>query len=202
VTAALAETTPEATPTGTATCTVSAPATTADLITIRQAGGTITLRPAPRREPPFDDERDPTEVAGPHDRRLPFDTRQAPEGLRPTTRAMSPLRATLPDPSGWGRRLLLGIIETAGGKRPLHQLAPLLSQRVARGISADFERSAHLGNRHWTHSAIVRTVRASEPADGVAELSATLRAGPRVRAIAMRLEVRNGRWCCTRLILG
>jgi hypothetical protein len=48
----------------------------------------------------------------------------------------------------------------------------------------------------------VGSVRASEPADGIAELSATLRHGPRVRAVAMRLEVRHGRWCCTRLMLG
>jgi hypothetical protein len=45
-------------------------------------------------------------------------------------------------------------------------------------------------------------MRASEPVDNVAELSATVRVGERVRAVAMRLEVRHGRWCCTRLMLG
>jgi len=48
----------------------------------------------------------------------------------------------------------------------------------------------------------VRTGHASSPSEGVAELSATLQAGPRVRAIALRLEARHGRWRCTRLQLG
>jgi hypothetical protein len=115
---------------------------------------------------------------------------------------MSPLRATLPDPSVWARRLLIGIVETAGGRRPLHQLGALLSPGVATGLGADFERAAQNGPPHWISSATVRTVRSSEPVDGVAELSATVRSGARVRAIALRLEVRHGRWCCTRLLLG
>jgi hypothetical protein len=52
------------------------------------------------------------------------------------------------------------------------------------------------------HRANVRTVRSSQPSENVAELSATVGVGERVRAIAMRLEVRHGRWCCTKLMLG
>jgi hypothetical protein len=48
----------------------------------------------------------------------------------------------------------------------------------------------------------VRTVRASRPSENVAELSATVGVDDRVRAVAMRLEVRHGRWCCTKLVLG
>jgi hypothetical protein len=97
---------------------------------------------------------------------------------------------------------MIGITETAAGKRPLHQLSALLSPGVAHGLGADFERAAKSGAPHWTSTATVASVRASEPADGVAELSATVRHGKRVRAVAMRLEVRHGRWCCTRLMLG
>jgi hypothetical protein len=171
------------------------------VITIRRAGATIVVRPAPRREPPFDDELlDAQPAIGPFDQPLPFE--------RPRGRRMSPpaprsaLRAALPDPAQWGRRLLVGVVETAAGRRPLNQLTALVSPAVALGLRADFERAALRGKPHWTHRAMVRSVRASEPADEVAELSATVRAGERVRAIAMRLEVRHGRWCCTRLVLG
>ena len=73
---------------------------------------------------------------------------------------------------------------------------------MAHGLRVEFEHAARRGRPHWTHAATVRSVRACEPADDVAELSATVHAGQRVRAVAMRLEVRHGRWCCTRLVLG
>ncbi len=177
-------------------------AAVAELVLIgRSPGRTVTLRPAPPREPPFDDEIDALTVVGRHDRPLPFEPRHTAP-LSSVNRTMSPLRAALPDPSGWARRLLIGIIETAAGKRPLHQLAALLGPGVVSGLGADFERAARGGRPHWTSAATVRSVRSSEPVDGVAELSATLGTGSRVRAIAMRLEVRHGRWCCTRLLLG
>jgi hypothetical protein len=160
----------------------------------------LVLRPAPRREPPFDDELDPAGTPPLRDQPLlPF--------LVPTPR----LRRTvphhdrpreLPDPAGWARKLLVGIIEAAAGRRPLQQLAGALSRGVAAGLGADLERAARGHVPHWTHAARVQSVRASEPARGVAEISATLRTAARVHAVAMRLEARGGRWCCTRLQLG
>lgn len=172
-----------------------------NVITIRRAGGTIVVRPAPRREPPFDDELG-TELAPVtrYDRPLPFERPRRHLALQPS--APSPLRAALPDPVQWGRRLLVGVIETAGGRRPLNQLTTLLSPSVAYGLRSDFEYAARSGRPHWTHTASVRSMRSSEPAENIAELSATVRSGARVRAIAMRLEVRHGRWCCTRLVFG
>lgn len=166
----------------------------------RQPRHLTSVRPAPHREPPFDDEIQPPHLrpVGPLDRRLPFD-----EGRRVRVLAPGPMLArTLPDPVGWGRRLLVGIIETAGGRRPLQQLTALLSPAVASGLGADFERAAHLDAPHWTHAATVRSVHACVPAEGVAELNATVQAGRRVRAVALRLEERDGRWRCTRLQLG
>jgi hypothetical protein len=171
------------------------------MITIQRAAETIVVRPAPPREPPFDDEL-PSDVApvSPYDRQLPFDRPRRHLALQPP--APSALRAALPDPGQWGRRLLVGVIETAGGRRPLNQLTALLSPSVAKRLRADFERAARNGRPHWTHAATVRSMRVGEPADNVAELSATVCCGARVRAIALRLEVRHGRWCCTRLVLG
>jgi uncharacterized protein DUF6459 len=160
----------------------------------------MTVRPAPRREPPFDDEL-PRHlyVVGRLDQRLPFES-----GPRRDDRARAVVtpHPNLPDPAVWGRRLLIGIVETAAGRRPLPQLAALLSQSVAHGLGTDFERAAQRRRPHWTHAASIRTVRACQPADGVAELCATLQVGSRVRAVAMRLEARHGRWRCTRLQLG
>jgi hypothetical protein len=49
---------------------------------------------------------------------------------------------------------------------------------------------------------VVRSVRVSEPTDGVAEVCAIVQQGPRCRAIALRLEGIDGRWQCTALQIG
>jgi hypothetical protein len=36
-----------------------------------------------------------------------------------------------------------------------------------------------------------------QPADGVAEVCATVRRGARAGALALRLELDGGAWCCT-----
>jgi hypothetical protein len=167
------------------------------VVRIRHATGTIVVRPAPRREPPFDDELPELARVTSYDRPLPFEPVH-----RPPVQMAPPLRTGLPDPARWSRRLLIGIIETAGGRRPLNQLTALLSPSVAHGLRSDFERAAVRGRPHWTATAAIGSIRACEPAENVAELSATVRAGTRVRAIAIRLEARHGRWCCTRLVLG
>jgi hypothetical protein len=163
----------------------------------------VSVRPAPRREPPFDDELAPRHLhaVGPWDRALPF-TAQSEQAAHQPAFGDAPLPAHLPEPAPWGQRLLIGVIEVAGGRRPLQQLSALMSYPVARGLGTDFERAAAAGHRHWTHAATVRSVRASQPAAGVAELCATVVHGRRVRAVAMRLEDRAGRWQCTRLQLG
>lgn len=160
---------------------------------------TIRVRPAPRREPPFDDELPCLHAVGPLDQPLPF---AAAAARAPVVTDPPSIRAGLPDPAHWGRTLLVGLVESASGRRPLQQLAALVSASVGYGLRTDFERCAQLGQRHWTHSAVVGSVWASEPADGVAELCATLRVGRRTRAVAMRLEAHGGRWRCMRLQLG
>jgi Family of unknown function (DUF6459) len=159
----------------------------------------IAIRPAPRREPPFDDERDDHGPPyAPFDRTLPFEPAARPSVWLPP----APRPSALPDPAPWARRLLIGMAEAAGGHRPVQQLAALLSPSVHRGLCADFDLGRQSGVRHWLHRASVRSVRGTEPCEGVAELSATVEAGGRVRAIALRLEDQHGRWRCTRLQLG
>jgi Family of unknown function (DUF6459) len=164
----------------------------------------ITVRPAPAREPLFDDELSARHlrVVGPYDQPLPFPS--APRRVRLERPDAFAVRQTgrrdLPDPTMWGRRLLIAIIESMAGRRSLRQLAPHLSAAVHHGLATDAERAAR--HRHWVHSASVRRVRVCEPADGVAELAAVIRSGTRYRAIAARLEGLDGRWRCTRLEIG
>jgi hypothetical protein len=159
----------------------------------------ITVRPAPPREPLFDDEVPARHLrlVGPHDRPLPF----APSRRRLTDPrdlfAMQPTgRGQLPDPRWFARRLLIGALEALGGRRSPRQLAPHLSQAVLNGLLGDSPR------REWPHPATLRSMRVSEPADGVAEISAVVQTGPRFRAVAARLEGLDGRWRCVRLQLG
>lgn len=160
----------------------------------------IRVRPAPRREPPFDDELplDGLPMVSTLDRPLPFVQVVEP----PMIVVRPPRDSALPDPAIWARRLLVGIVEAAGGKRPLQQLGGLLSPAITHGLRADFHRAVALRARHWTHAATVRSIRASEPTPGIAEVCATLQIGRRVRAVALRAEEHQGRWMCTRLQLG
>lgn len=157
----------------------------------------MLVRPAPHREPPFDDEILEPSPVGPYDRCLPFERPPQPAPFNPVVRPDG-----LPDPTVWARRLMVGLIETAAGRRPVQQLAPMLSMSVGRGLGADLERTAAASQRHWLHRASLMNVRGCEPAPGIAELCATVEIGRRVRAIALRLEEHHGHWRCTRLQLG
>ena len=66
-------------------------------IRIRSARGTIVVRPAPRREPPFDDELPEQAGRATYDRPLPF---ERPRRRLPVQAAPPPSRAaTVPDPA-------------------------------------------------------------------------------------------------------
>lgn len=161
--------------------------------------GTVSVRPAPHREPPFDDEVRVEHRVGRLDRPLPF---EAPVRTLRSVPPPTQVERALPDPAVWGRRLLVGVIESASGHRTLQQLSSLLSPAVARGLGTEFERAAAGRRRHWLHGATVRSVHAFEPAEGVAELCATLTAGSRARAVAIRLEESRGRWRCVLIQVG
>ena len=106
-------------------------------------------------------------------------------------------RVALPDPAGWAPRLAQAMVEVVGGERPLAQLVRWTSaevyDRLRRGLGWGRERDPM--------RAVVRSVTVSEPADGVAEVAAIVRRGPRCTALALRLEGLDGRWQCTALEL-
>ena len=114
----------------------------------------------------------------------------------------------LPAPTPWAGRLVQAVIEVVSGVRPASQLvrwttAPVyeaLCGRVARPLSYPGAGSRNAVNTRLAE--VVRSVRVSEPRDGVAEVCAIVQQGPRCRAIALRLEGIDGRWQCTALQIG
>ena len=166
-------------------------------------------RPAPRREPPFEDELPARQLAllGPADQPLPFRGQDpgAPSALRlamlPDRFDARPTgRAELPAPAAFARRLLIGVIETATGRRSASQLSQHTTATVQAGLARDAGRISRLGTA--SRPATVHSLHLAEPADGVAEIVAVVRVGARFRAIALRLEGLDGRWRCVRLQIG
>lgn len=169
----------------------------------------FTLRPAPQREPPFDDEQPPRRLSlvGPLDQLLPFEpadlsipsARRLNAGIDPFA-AQPTGRHDLPELRSFARRLVVGVIETATGRRSPGQLSQHTSPAVQAGLARDAGRISRLGTSQ--RPAAVHSLHFTEPADGVAEVAAVLRVEDRFRAMALRLEGLDGRWRCVRLQIG
>lgn len=106
-------------------------------------------------------------------------------------------RSDLPDPGAWAGRLGQAIVEVMTGVRPAPQLIRWLTPEVYEVVA----RRGALVARRATHRSsparrrvTVRRVRVCEPTDGVAEVSVVVLDGPRVRALALRMSGRDGRW--------
>lgn len=169
------------------------------------APGRPYLIPVPDSLPPFDDERSardrlrglisrqqltrtaPRLRQVVQDPRVPGWSREADIGIRGTR------SAALPPAEQVARVLTKGLAEVLSGRRPLAQLR----QHCAAEVFAGLERLPH-----QRVPAAVGSVRVCEPADGVAEVAATIRAAGRCRAIAFRLEGVDGRWRITALQTG
>jgi hypothetical protein len=170
-------------------------------------GGQFVVRPAPLREPPFDDETPARHLTlvGPFDRQLPFDGADAPSSLRLNVNsdhfAAQPTgRNDLPELQAFSRRLVIAIIEAATGRRSATQLSKHTSSGVQAGLARDAGKITRLGTAQ--RPATLHSLHIAEPADGVAEVAAIVRVDNRFRAIAFRLEGLDGRWRCVRLQVG
>jgi hypothetical protein len=108
--------------------------------------------------------------------------------------------APRPDPGGaWPSQFAQVLAETLAGSRPAQQLTPWTTEQARKRIR-------QLGPMLATNQRPkVRRVITSAPAAGVLEMTAVVGFGPRVRALALRLErdqarpYRQGsdRWYCT-----
>ncbi|WP_066073003.1 Rv3235 family protein [Frankia sp. EI5c] len=101
-----------------------------------------------------------------------------------------------PDPRRTAAVVVRLIVEVLSGARPMAHLAPWTTAALQNDLART---AAALTSRQPGQ---VRSVRVSEPLPGIAEVSAVVSRGPRVRALALRMESRAGRWQVTTLQLG
>lgn len=103
-------------------------------------------------------------------------------------------RGALEDPVPRAAMLTRALLEAIAGVRPMAQLAPWVSAEVLAIVQSMV---ASRAARPTPTS--LRRVLVSEPAPGVAEVTALVQRGARVEAIALRLEGLDGRWLVTAL---
>jgi hypothetical protein len=104
----------------------------------------------------------------------------------------SPL-SELPEIQEWVTKFALSIVEIWGGRRSPNQLARWCHRQVHQQllIKSTLIKTAPK----------IRKIYISEPIEGVAETTVTLRIGDRVRSLILRFEGVDKRWLCTELVL-
>lgn len=98
---------------------------------------------------------------------------------------------------GWALRFTQVALDVVAGMRPPRQLVRWTSQDVQSALQRRHAlalRAGPAGRRLR-----VRSVHVSIPLDGVAEVAAVVGDGVRYRAVAFRMEGRDGRWQVTAL---
>lgn len=169
----------------------------------------LRLLPVPASEPPYDDELPPALVPPPGaplgplralvsvplrlvpDLPLPPADDAAHERVRTPVDELPPARAM-------ARTLVQGLLEVLAGVRPVRQLQRLTTPE----LFLQLEQTVHgaPAPRLRPVTGAVRSLHVQERPEGVAEVCATVRRGPRMAAVALRLEGVDGRWCCTELV--
>jgi hypothetical protein len=160
----------------------------------------LRLRPIPVREPgpalgvlpPVRDEAPEGQVP------LPFDALPAPPPV--PARAPAPQGGAPGDTREWAVRFSQVALEVATGLRPPAQLVRWTTPAVIAALARRHALAQRGGGRPTR--ATVRSVRLCEPVPGVREVAAVVVAGPRVRALAFRMEDEAGRWRVVAFELG
>ena len=149
---------------------------------------TARYGPAGRRLPPYPVRAAPSPAA----LRLlpPPDAEQGPESFDPVRTP----REQLDDPVPRAAMLARAVLEALAGIRPVSQLA----RWVVPEVLAVLQSSAVTRAARPAPTAL-RRVLVCEPTPGIAEVTAVVDRGPRVEAMALRLEGLDGRWLVTAL---
>lgn len=169
----------------------------------------LRLVPVPASAPPYDDELADPPAAGPpllplrqlrvsRAHLVPVAARAArndphePEPVRERTptHALPPVRAA-------ATVLVQGLLEVMGGIRPLRQLQASTSDALYAELEAATRRRRAPAD---LAAGRVRSLHVQHPAQGVAEICATVARSGRLTAVALRLEGDRGRWCCTQAV--
>lgn len=154
-----------------------------------------TALAAPAQTQPRRPEPEPDTVAAP------------PAGGRGLALVAPPFARPSPDDrlAAQARQLLQAVVEMVGADRPVIQLLRLATPEVYAEVSRRAEMvSAGSDTRHRARTGRARIVslHLQRPRKDVSEVSAHVRHAGRSRALAARLECRDGRWICTALTLG
>jgi hypothetical protein len=183
------------------------------------AGPVVWIRPAPRLEPAFDDER-ATTPEGPCPGQLDLlsvnrqATKRPPAAPVAAGEAPAPRQAVGAGSAGAGsagpdvrhalRWFVEACVEVLNGYRPVAHLRPHASATDFNQIAAHLTRRATrvrlvTGARTADSRVSLRRLRVCEPRDGVAEAAVVLDHRGGSWAMAIRLERHRGRWICTLL---
>jgi hypothetical protein len=120
----------------------------------------------------------------------------------PTLRLVPGGRAEL---ESFAHRFASVVVEVVGGDRGPSQLLRWTTERVYEDLTrraAALQRTTPSDRRVRRLRSQIRSVRVFCPSPCVAEVSVHVRQGQRSKAIAARLELVQGRWCCTALEFG
>lgn len=131
----------------------------------------------------------------------------APDTTRPPELRVVPGSGTAEhrDLQVWTARFAQATVEVLAGDRPLQQLLRWTSARVYQDLERRVRilaQTAPTPHRPRTVRPQVRSVHVFRPGPHSAEVSVHVRHGHRSRAIAARLEERDGGWRCVALQLG
>ena len=107
----------------------------------------------------------------------------------------------VPDAALTARALGLCVVEVLTGGREVDSIARWITEDVQRHLlqrAAVAARARSLGRRSRARPILqVGSVRVCEPAPGVAEAAVVVHTRSHARAVALRLELRQGRWRAT-----
>ncbi len=107
-------------------------------------------------------------------------------------------RSELPDPLPLLRSLTQGVLEVLAGVREVEQLARWFNEDAYRSLVARSNLSARARSARGVPPArptfSIRSIRTSEPVDGVVEAVVVVAGPGRTRAVAVRLEGLDRRW--------
>ncbi|HZB32921.1 MAG TPA: Rv3235 family protein [Streptosporangiaceae bacterium] len=86
--------------------------------------------------------------------------------------------------------------EVIAGARPLHHLAGRTTPEVYDRLGRTLPTARPVTGRHTNRTLRVTVPLVQVPLPGVAEVSAVVFVGGHAHALALRLELRRGRWRC------
>lgn len=99
----------------------------------------------------------------------------------------------LPDIEDWVRKFVVSVVEIWSDRRSAMQLSRWCHRQVHKQL---VKKSSAI-----TVAPKIRKIYISQPIEGVAETTVTLRIGERVRSLILRFEGVDKRWLCTELVL-